>query len=460
MVIITTILTTNLTHTNRIMKNIFLLSILLFVSLVSFGQSYSKDLEKQAKNGDIESQYQVGLCYKSGNGIEKNNKKAIKWLKSAANNGHSAACYELAGLLTEKEEQKDWLMKAASSGSDDMKMTVALQLYELNYNREAHELFTQMMKWDFSKREEATERWIKVCKNDHVMLSWMLDWIERDTETDYRSKVYICDKMMKNSQEYYAVPALEELAEKGDAAVKLAVGKVFASRNAAHYQAKGKDYITAAAKLGNMEAIFLRGKDDYESGDKLVGKTRLSHAANNGYQPARELLEKIEQEEEKAKREEEEARIRAEQEDQKRQEELSAVLQSHWKCSKDISFAGEISGTQEGDAAWSLWGIDHTFFKGAVGLSLRNDGSALLVADAIPSRKALEQGQGRVVQVGAFCRTEFTKKIEGQWQIVGDEILITDIPKDWKLTISKDNQTVVCSMRGMLIAKMKVNSKK
>lgn len=440
------------------MKQLLFLTAILF-SLTCYGQKYSKDLEKQAKSGDVESQYQVALCYMYGYGIDANHKKAVKWLKNAANNGHSKACYELSGLSTDREEQKKWLMKATADATEEMKISIAKQLYELTFKEEAHDMFVQMMKWDASKRETAIDSWFNVCKKDALMRSWMLRWIERDTDVDYRTKIYVCDKMMKNSQEYYAEPVLEKLATNGDASVKVEVGKVFASMSAHHYQSKAKKYFSEAAKLGDPEAQFILGKDQYESGDKLTGKIRLEAVANRGYLPAKEFLEKIKLEEEKAKREEEEARLRAERESLKRQEELSAVLQSHWKCSKGISFAGEISGTEEGDAAWSLWGIDHTFFKGAVGLALRNDGCALLQAEAIPSHKALQQGQGRVVQVGAFCRTEFTKKIEGQWKILGDEIQITDIPKDWKLTISKDNQTVVCSMRGMLIAKMKVNSK-
>ena len=125
---------------------------------------------------------------------------------------------------------------------------------------------------------------------------------------------------MKNSQEYYAEPALEELAENGDAAVKLEVGKVFASMGNSNYKSKAKKYITKAAELGNAEALFCLGKEKYESGDKFKGKACLASAANHGYQPAKELLANYERDEKEARAAEE----------AKAAEEEQAKLEGRW----------------------------------------------------------------------------------------------------------------------------------
>ena len=59
------------------------------------------ELEKQAEEGDVESQFCLGNYYfildKEGDN-EENNKKAFKWYKKAAENGLSEAQYNLANF--------------------------------------------------------------------------------------------------------------------------------------------------------------------------------------------------------------------------------------------------------------------------------------------------------------------------------------------------------------------------
>ena len=42
---------------------------------------------KAATQGDSEAQYFLGLCYEEGDGIEKNIDEAVKWYKRAADQG-------------------------------------------------------------------------------------------------------------------------------------------------------------------------------------------------------------------------------------------------------------------------------------------------------------------------------------------------------------------------------------
>lgn len=55
MAITTTILITNLTHTNRNMKKTLVTFVLIFVSGIASAQTYSKDLEKAAKKELVEA---------------------------------------------------------------------------------------------------------------------------------------------------------------------------------------------------------------------------------------------------------------------------------------------------------------------------------------------------------------------------------------------------------------------
>ena len=48
-------------------------------------------LFKLAREGNTDAQCQLGLCYKYGIGLEIDMSKAFKWLKKAADQGHSKA---------------------------------------------------------------------------------------------------------------------------------------------------------------------------------------------------------------------------------------------------------------------------------------------------------------------------------------------------------------------------------
>lgn len=79
-----------------------LLTFLLLVMSVSvMGQTYSKDLEKSAKKGDVAAQRDLGICYLYGNGKKVNYEKAYEWLMKAAVNNDGAAQYHL-GVMCDK----------------------------------------------------------------------------------------------------------------------------------------------------------------------------------------------------------------------------------------------------------------------------------------------------------------------------------------------------------------------
>ena len=94
------------------------------------------ELEKQAEEGDVESQFCLGNYYfildKEGDN-EENNKKAFKWYKKAAENGLSEAQYNLAnfymnGLGTDESQEKafEWYKKAAEQGHIESNLCLAI----------------------------------------------------------------------------------------------------------------------------------------------------------------------------------------------------------------------------------------------------------------------------------------------------------------------------------------------
>ena len=75
--------------------------ILLALSVSVIGQTYSKDLEKSAKIGDVAAQRDLGICYLYGNGKKADFNKAYEWLMKAASSNDGTAQYHL-GVMCEK----------------------------------------------------------------------------------------------------------------------------------------------------------------------------------------------------------------------------------------------------------------------------------------------------------------------------------------------------------------------
>ncbi|WP_455211965.1 tetratricopeptide repeat protein, partial [Kaarinaea lacus] len=79
-----------------------------------------------ASAGHIPSQYEVGMAYLKGNGVEADMKQAAKWIRRAAMNDHPEAQYILSqlyrdGVGTEKNRRRalEWLKIAATAGVPD-----------------------------------------------------------------------------------------------------------------------------------------------------------------------------------------------------------------------------------------------------------------------------------------------------------------------------------------------------
>ncbi|MGD8567153.1 MAG: ankyrin repeat domain-containing protein, partial [Gammaproteobacteria bacterium] len=73
-----------------------------------------------AKNGHAKSQYQMGVLYRKGLGVEKNLETAYMWFRRAAEKGHPLAQYNLGimyqkgwGTKRDAKEAEKWFRRAA-----------------------------------------------------------------------------------------------------------------------------------------------------------------------------------------------------------------------------------------------------------------------------------------------------------------------------------------------------------
>ena len=65
----------------------------------------NQDLLEKAMSGDAESQYQLALCYRNGEGVEQSNEEAVKWYRKAAEQGDSDAQEALTELEYNKKNK-------------------------------------------------------------------------------------------------------------------------------------------------------------------------------------------------------------------------------------------------------------------------------------------------------------------------------------------------------------------
>lgn len=69
------------------MKRLSFILLFSFISaIMTFGANIS-ELKNKAEQGNAEAQYSLGVCYRCGDGVEKNLEEAIKWYKKAAEQG-------------------------------------------------------------------------------------------------------------------------------------------------------------------------------------------------------------------------------------------------------------------------------------------------------------------------------------------------------------------------------------
>ena len=122
------------------MKSI-LKALLLSVSLIfSSGMvSYAQDFEKGAKayktgdyanafkewmvlaeQGDVTTQYLIGLMYDLGKGVVKDDEQAMKWWQKAAKGGNATAQLRLGSMYipSDKKKARYWLSRSARQGND------------------------------------------------------------------------------------------------------------------------------------------------------------------------------------------------------------------------------------------------------------------------------------------------------------------------------------------------------
>jgi hypothetical protein len=141
------------------MKRRILVLSLLLLTLSGFAQTAS-DFQEAANNGDPQMQFNLAVCYFSGNyGVEKDLAKAIYWFSEAANNGLAQAQYNLGyfymnGIGVDIDEAKaiEWYIKAANQEN----VSAQYNLGDYYVNNENGRDITKAIYW-FTKAKDNGE---------------------------------------------------------------------------------------------------------------------------------------------------------------------------------------------------------------------------------------------------------------------------------------------------------------
>ncbi len=114
------------------MKKLSVIITFLSVCLNLLGQTYSSELYNAAQSGDVNSQFELALCYHYGYGVGQDRSKALYWTLQAANNGSIAAQYNVGWYYENGEGTKanqytayNWYKKAAEAGDPSGEFALA-----------------------------------------------------------------------------------------------------------------------------------------------------------------------------------------------------------------------------------------------------------------------------------------------------------------------------------------------
>lgn len=153
-----------------------------------------------AEQGHTNAEYEVGMCYLDGDGVNEDEYEAAKWFRKAALKGHAEAQFELAELLeynyygySSSEETFGWYKKAADQGNIDSAFRVAKMYYggigTEQSNEKAMEYYLKVANskedpFDYPIEEAMRETaWLYyfgrgVKKNEYAALKWLKKSVE------------------------------------------------------------------------------------------------------------------------------------------------------------------------------------------------------------------------------------------------------------------------------------------
>lgn len=260
---------------------------------------------KAAANGDAESQFQLGLAYSSGTGVDKNSQESLTWYGKAAEQGHGGAQSNLAlAYLNGQGAAKDparaiaLLEKAAAQGYIGSAMTLA-SIYEAGEHvpKDPTRAFEWLLKaaeagWDDAQLQvggryyfgagvkkdlqKAADWWRKAVAQGNAFAEYNLGVLLREG-----------DGVPKDSSRAFEL--FSKSAVKGNASAQAEIGRMhFYGQGTPKDSVLGYAWTNLAAAAGNAHAIENRPAMERQMGENDIAEAqRLSSSWKLGESLAR-----------------------------------------------------------------------------------------------------------------------------------------------------------------------------
>ena len=94
-------------------------------------------IRNYADNGNPDAQLLLGMRYKDGEGIRKDDAEAVKWFTRAAEQGHAGAQFALGmkyqdgeGVPLDREQAAVWYRKSAEQGNEQAQLLLGLLYWD------------------------------------------------------------------------------------------------------------------------------------------------------------------------------------------------------------------------------------------------------------------------------------------------------------------------------------------
>ena len=268
--------------------NIVSLSDCVIVRVLTKAELEFRDDLSYARNGNANSQFNVGLAYANGDGVEQNFAEAARWYREAASRGHAGAMNNLGVLYTEGKgveknytEAINWFRKAADNGDKNAMCNLGFR-YENGEGVEKN--VDEAVKWyeraAQEKQKNALDRLKALAEDGNTRAQLSLSYIYyygKGTDKNYSEAFRLCEKAA-NAGDTTAISALGLMYYEGKAVTKDI--------------AKAESLCKIAAEKGDSSAM-LRLSDIYFTGKEAALAVRyLKQAMNAGNQEAGKLYEK------------------------------------------------------------------------------------------------------------------------------------------------------------------------
>ena len=240
---------------------------------IFYKKAYDLYINQEKQFSDSNTKINIANLLLAGKGVNKNENKAIDWLKQAEKDGSAVACQHLANIYANKESNNynidtaiSYLNKATELSNDNHIASYQLGLiYSDTENTNVYNL-------------EKAVSFFKISSNaGNHYASYHLGKIYADPESNY----FNLDK---------AVAALKVSADKGNHYASYQLGKIYADPESDYFNLdKAVTALKVSADKGNHYASYHLGKiyaypeSNYFNLDKAVAALKVSADKGNHY---------------------------------------------------------------------------------------------------------------------------------------------------------------------------------